>query len=383
MRKLIYAAALVVSLAAVFVALSSVESLAAGAGEFNETLLEVPKGKDLAFYESLRDKIKGEKRRFVGKASTRQEYEIVEKKVAAALGEISREILAVYGHKENESLDALAKLCDLLLNKGALDELRALRDEEARKPSPDANRTALLEYSLTGATVMVALKKNDGASARKVVDSLVAKAIEEPVPANVQLLDRVVKLLDQEDKALAEAAKEKRLRRFVASGNKTLRDSVVSDGAKERFANLVGNKIRFEGVLTDGTELDWSAYRGKVVLIDFWATWCGPCRAELPNVEAMREKYRDAGFEVVGYSCDSDVAALNKFVAERRLPWKTVSQKLSVESKDKPFVDLLKYYAITGIPRAILVDAEGNVVDVDAKGARLRTLLQQLFPGVE
>jgi thiol-disulfide isomerase/thioredoxin len=139
--------------------------------------------------------------------------------------------------------------------------------------------------------------------------------------------------------------------------------------------------MRFEGVMTNGAEIDWNSYRGKVVLIDFWATWCGPCRAEIPNVKAMYDKYHDAGFEVVGYSCDSDVNALKNFERTQRLPWKTVSQKLSNDSP-KPFVDLLRYYAISGIPTLILVDQDGNVLDANAKGQRLETLLQDLFPHV-
>jgi thiol-disulfide isomerase/thioredoxin len=73
----------------------------------------------------------------------------------------------------------------------------------------------------------------------------------------------------------------------------------------------------------DGRAVDMKALRGKVVLVDFWATWCGPCIAELPNVKAVYSKYHDKGFEIVGISLDraTDRQKLIDFVAKEEMPW--------------------------------------------------------------
>ena len=72
----------------------------------------------------------------------------------------------------------------------------------------------------------------------------------------------------------------------------------------------------------DGKPLSVANYKGKVVLVDFWATWCGPCVAELPNVLQTYEKYHPKGFEIVGISLDSDKARLTSFLAQRKMTWR-------------------------------------------------------------
>jgi len=71
----------------------------------------------------------------------------------------------------------------------------------------------------------------------------------------------------------------------------------------------------------DGTKVDVSQMRGKVVLIDFWATWCPPCRAEVPDIVATYNKYHDKGFDVVGVSLDQDKDEMLKFTKEHNMPW--------------------------------------------------------------
>ncbi len=151
-----------------------------------------------------------------------------------------------------------------------------------------------------------------------------------------------------------------------------------------RRLNLPGNKLELTGKLLDGTELDWNAYRGKVVLVDFWATWCGPCRAEVPNVLENYLKYHDKGFDVVGVSLDEKRSDAEDYVKQTNIPWPSLFD--GAEDASGWQSPMAVKYAITGIPTAILVDQEGNVVSMQARGPRLGALLEKLLgkaPGRE
>lgn len=183
---------------------------------------------------------------------------------------------------------------------------------------------------------------------------------------------------------LGEEALDALCEAFEASDNPVLLKPIQKTLGKRRFARLPGSAPYFEAMLLDGKEFtkkfDPKEYENKVLLIEVWATWCGPCKREIPRLKEVYEKYRDAGFEIIGYSIDQDVEFLKKFLVDNDITWSMASQKRSIEAG---FHGLYDYYSINGVPEMILVGRDGNVIMTDARGCKLADQLKELFPDVE
>lgn len=119
----------------------------------------------------------------------------------------------------------------------------------------------------------------------------------------------------------------------------------------------------------DGEKMRLSDLRGQFVLIDFWASWCGPCRAEVPHVKAAREAFKDAPIQFVSISSDKDDAAWRRAAAEIDVPWLHLSSNGT---------DMLKAYGIVGIPRIMVLDPEGRLVADQLTGKTIEHQLAQL-----
>lgn len=138
----------------------------------------------------------------------------------------------------------------------------------------------------------------------------------------------------------------------------------VKAAAKGMGAKLdaVGKPVDIKFTALDGREVNVGSLGGKVVLVDFWATWCGPCVGEIPHVKEAYDKLHAKGFEIVGISFDQDKKALEDFVKEKGMAW---PQYFDGKGWQNSFG---QKYGINSIPAMWLVDKKGNLRDLNARG---------------
>ena len=125
--------------------------------------------------------------------------------------------------------------------------------------------------------------------------------------------------------------------------------------------------------LDSASNLSLSDLRGKYVLIDFWASWCRPCRAENPNNVRMYERFKDKGFEILGVSLDNNEARWRSAVVADKLSWKHVSELQGWSGT------VNRQYKVTGIPNTVLIDPQGRIVAKNLRGAELEGKLAEIF----
>lgn len=146
----------------------------------------------------------------------------------------------------------------------------------------------------------------------------------------------------------------------LQSGKITLRSHAVSD---YQLIDLAVGKMLPDFQFTDleGHQRNFAEFRGRHVLLDFWATWCGPCAAELPYLKAAYERFRSRGFEILGMNSDDDAGLARKFVSERNVPWAHATK----QTTDTRF-------RIGAYPTTVLVDPSGKIISYRATNCAAR-----------
>ena len=159
----------------------------------------------------------------------------------------------------------------------------------------------------------------------------------------------------------------------------THKDSQVAAQAKQELEmiqlqrKLAKEPLNLKFKAVDGSEVDFAKLRGKVVLVDFWATWCGPCRLEIPNVVATHNQLHKDGFEIVGISLDRDKAKLLAYTKTASMTWPQYFDGKMWEN------EISTRYGIHAIPAMWLVDKKGFVRSTDARGSALGEQVKKLL----
>ena len=201
----------------------------------------------------------------------------------------------------------------------------------------------------------------------KQFDDLLAKHKDEKTDdvAQILLMKGVIYQQVLNDKAEGDALMEQLQKDFPDSKQaRMLKQQAASK--KLRSSLVEGAKFpEFDVKDTAGKPLSIANHKGKVVLLDFWATWCPPCRAELPNVIKTYEAYHQKGFEIIGISLDKEEQKLTSFTKEKNMAWRQYFDGLVWQNK------LAVKYGINSIPATFLLDGQGIIIGHDLRGEAL------------
>jgi peroxiredoxin len=157
--------------------------------------------------------------------------------------------------------------------------------------------------------------------------------------------------------------------------NPALLSQLSQQAGRMRATTIGAEAPEIEMQTPEGNTMKLSELRGKYVLIDFWASWCGPCRRENPNVKKVYAKYKDKGFEILGVSLDRSKDRWLKAIEADDLPWPHVSDLMQWKN------EAAQTYGVSSIPYTVLVDPKGKIVATRLRGPSLEAKLAEVFGG--
>jgi len=285
----------------------------------------------------------------------------------------------------NALMQAVESLTKRSEDDAALQLAKKIEEGFRENPEPqialsawEMHASRLKETNEVGALMQADSKEDqDPVKARALVDALMAKI---PSPWTAFFLVQIAIKVEYSGRPLI--AKE------MIEVAQTQIENLKDPDAKEelernckqflsRFAVLNKPLNLSELVDTAGKPIDLDQYKGKVVLVDFWATWCGPCLQEIPNIENAFLAHNKNGFEVISVNLDEERPALDKFLASKKVLWNTyVSSKPDAVGFDTP---LAKDIGISAIPFIAIIGKDGNVAGIHIRGRKIEDKIVELL----
>ena len=171
---------------------------------------------------------------------------------------------------------------------------------------------------------------------------------------------------------------EKALREAVAAEGIDPKMKTAAEGMLARLDTMKKLKVGADAIdfkTTDiaGKEIGPSDYKGKVVLLDFWATWCAPCRAEMPTVKKVYSTYHEKGFDIIGVSMDNNRSAFDSYLKEQDMKWRQIYDGNGWKA------EIGQIYAVSSIPSTFLIDKQGKIRYKNLRGKDLEEAVEKLL----
>jgi thiol-disulfide isomerase/thioredoxin len=199
-------------------------------------------------------------------------------------------------------------------------------------------------------------------------DDYLVKYAEHPLASQVKQMQLRVLSDDPSPQS------EERLKKLAAGADPRVAEAAKATLARrQQMAELKSKPVDLKFTAVDGKEVDLANMRGKVVLVDFWASWCGPCIAEMPNVVSAYSKLHDKGFEIIGISLDQDKAAMEGAMKKHQMTWTQYFDGAGWDNK------ISKRFGIQSIPAVWLIDKKGMLRETGLRGEALAMGVQKLL----